>query len=195
MGRSESKQISKESEANAQLDQSNAQGALASTNKSLQDYSSNLKNFMDFGRSTYGANGEFMKDQNVLGTTTAAAGSNAIKGSLALNAMRTGANPAGYAGTVAQSQRDADKDLTSQLAGADASRLDKLTAINQYGVQASSLPASIQAGLYGTSLGGGNSAMGTAASASEASPGFFDVFGKDLAAGAGAAAGAAGAVL
>lgn len=190
MGRSESAQISKQSAANSAQDQGNAQTAIAATNKSLQDYSSNLKNFMGFGRKTYGQGGEFMKDQNAIANTTAAAGSNAIKGNVALNSMRTGENTAGDAASIAESQRGAERDMTSQLAGADASRLDKLTAINQYGVQASALPASVQSGLYGTSLGGSNQAEGTAASAAQASPGFWDVFGQDVASGAGAALGA-----
>ena len=188
MGRSQSAQISQQSEQNSEQNQGNAQEALGATNKSLQDYSSNLNKFMNFGRQTYGANGEYMKDQNAIATTTAAGGANATKGDLALNSMRTGENTASYAPAVAEAQRQNEQGVTSQLANADSSRLDKLTAINQYGVQASSLPASVQAGLYGTSLGGSNAAMGTAASASAASPGFFDVFGQDLAQGAGAVA-------
>lgn len=190
MGRSESKQISQQSEANSAQNQGNAQTALTSTNKSLGDYKTSLDSFMKFGRQTYGANGEFMKDQNTLANTTAAAGTTNLKGDLATNALRTGENTAGYAGTAAESQRQSERDLTNQLATADSSRLDKLTAINQYGVQASALPSQVQAGLYGTSLGGSNAAMGTAASAAQASPGFFDVFGQDVAQGAGAALGA-----
>lgn len=190
MGRSESKQISQESEQNAQQNQGNAQTALSGTNKSLGDYKSSLDSFMNFGRSTYGANGEYMKDENTLANTTAAAGATNLKGNLAMNAARTGENTAGYADTAAESQRQGERDLTSQLATSDASRLDKLTAINQYGVQASALPSQVQSGLYGTSLGGSNSAMGTAASAAAASPGFFDVFGQDVSQAAGAAIGA-----
>lgn len=194
MGRSQSQDISDQSKANSAQDQANAQSSLAATNKSLTDYSNNVNNFMKFGRQTYGANGEFMKDQSAIANTTAAAGSNAIKGSMALNALKTGENTASYAPAQATSQRQAEQDMTSQLANADSSRLDKLTAINQQGVQDSALPASAQAGLYGTSLGGGNAAMGTAASASAAAPGFMDVFGQDLgqvAQGAGAAIGGA----
>lgn len=195
LGRSQSAQISKQSEANSAQNQKNAQTAFDSTNSTIKDYSNTLGNFMKFGRSTYGANGEYMRDQNTLATGAAKAGADKVGGTLATNAMRTGDNTANYASAVEKGQRDASQDLTQTLAGADADRLSKLTAINQYGVQASALPAQIQAGLYGTSLGGANAAMGTAASASEASPGFFDVFGKDLASGVGAAAGAAGAVL
>lgn len=190
MGRSQSAQISQQSEQNAQQNQGNAQAALGSTNAALTKYSSDVDNFMKFGRQTYGANGTYMKDQNAIATTGAAAGSNAIKGNLALHSMATGENTGGYAGSVAESQRQAQRDLTGTLANADATRLQNLTAINQQGVQDSALPAQVQASLYGTSLGGSNSAMSTAESASAASPGFWDVFGQDVASGAGAAIGA-----
>lgn len=194
MGRSQSQAISDQSKQNAAADQANAQTALTATNSALKNYSDNLNNFMKFGRQTYGANGEFMKDQNTINTTGAAAGSQAIKGNVALHAMQTGENTGGYAGSEAESQRAADKDLTSTMATADQTRLSNLTAINQAGVQASALPAEVQSSLYGTSLGGGNTAMGTAASASAAAPGFMDVFGQDMAQvaqGAGAAIGGA----
>lgn len=188
-GRSESKQISQQSEANSAQNQGNAQTALAATNDSLKKYSTNLDNFMSFGRKTYGSDGEFMKDQNTIANTTAKAGTTNLAGDLAVNKLRTGENSASYAPTVASSINQSEQALTDKLATADASRLDKLTMLNQFGVQASALPASVQSGLYGTSLGGSNAAMGTAASAAQASPGFFDVFGQDLAQGAGAALG------
>ena len=188
MGRSQSAKISQQSENNANQNQGNAQNAIAAANASLGDYSSNLNRFMNFGRSTYGQGGEYAADQNAIANTTASAGAKSVAGDLALNKLRTGQNTASYAPAIATAKSNAEQGVTSQLANADASRLDKLTALNQYGVQASSLPASIQAGLYGTSLGGSNAAMGTAANASAASPGFFDVFGQDLASAAGGVA-------
>ena len=185
--RKTSGQIAQQSIANSSADQGNAQKALGSTNSALTNYSNNLNNFMKFGRSTYGANGEFMKDQNTLANTTAAAGETNLKGNLALNALKTGANTAGYAGTAAESQREGEEAVTNQLANADASRLQNLTAVNQYGVQASALPAEVQAGLYGTSVGGANSALGVAGSASAADPSFADTLPGDLTAAIGAA--------
>jgi membrane protease subunit (stomatin/prohibitin family) len=195
MGRSQSAQISKQSEANSQADEVRAGSSYNSTVDSINKYSNNLDNFLKFGRATYGANGEYARDQNTIATGAAAAGANKVGADLATNAMRTGANTANYAPAVATSQREASQDLTQNLAGADADRLAKLTAINQYGVSASGLPASVYGSLYGTGTSGSNAAMGTAASAAAASPGFMDEFGKDLSSGIGAAAGAAGAVL
>ena len=188
--RSTSGKIANQSIANSSADQANAETALGSTNTALTNYSNKLNNFMKFGRSTYGANGTFMKDENTLANTTAAAGETNLKGNLALNALKTGANTAGYADTAAESQREGEEAVTNQLATADASRLQQLTAVNQYGVQASALPAEVQAGLYGTSIGGANSALGVASSASAADPSFADTLPGDL----GAAIGAAGNV-
>lgn len=187
LDRSTSGKIANQSIANSQQDQSNATSALGATNTALGTYSNNLNNFMKFGRSTYGANGTFMKDENTLANTTAAAGETNLKGNLALNALKTGANTAGYADTAAESQREGEQAVTSQLAGADASRLQQLTAVNQYGVQASALPAEVQAGIYGTSVGGANSALGVASSASAADPSFADTLPGDLTAAIGAA--------
>lgn len=175
MGRSQSNQAFQQSEGQSAQDQGNAQSALSGTNQALQGYDSNLANFMKFGRATYGQNGEFAQDQNVIANTTAAAGNKANQTNMALNAMRTGANTANYAPAAATAQRQSEQDVTSQLANADATRLQNLTNINQYGVQASALPAQIQSSLYGSSLSGANGAGSNAVNAAK-TPGFLDTF-------------------
>lgn len=191
MGRTESTKVANQGMQQSAQDQANAQAALTQTNSNLKKYSDNLDNFMKFGRDTYGAGGEYMKDQNTLANTTAAAGTTNLAGNLALNRLRTGENTAGYAGTVAESGRQSQRDLTDRLAGADATRLQNLTGINQFGVQASGLPAEVQASLYGTSTGGSGNQLSSASSAAK-TPGFWDTFAPALAGAAGqAAAGAA----
>jgi hypothetical protein len=185
--RGTSKQVAQQGMAQSSQDQGNAQVALSSTNTSLGKYNDALNNFMRFGRATYGPNGEYMRDTNTLATTTAAAGEKALEGDLALEAGRTGENTAGYAGTVALDKQQNAQAIAAQLAQADQSRLQALTNINQYGVQASALPAEIQAQIYGTSTGGASSNLGPAASAA-AQPSGWDVFGTDLAAAAGGVA-------
>jgi len=130
MGRSESKKVANQGMAQSSQDHANAQSALASANK-LAKHSSTLGTFMNFGRKTYVAGGEFMKDQNTLANPTAAAGTSGVAGNLALNALRMGENTSGYANTVAESARQSSRDLTDHLAGADADRLSRLTAIPQ----------------------------------------------------------------
>jgi hypothetical protein len=189
MGRSESHQVAEQGMHQSAEDQARAGASFTAANKSLGDYSKNLDSFMRFGRQTYGANGEYMRDQNTIANTTAAAGSNAIAGRIANNAMRTGANTAGMASTVAEAQRAGERDMTSQLAGADADRLSKLTALNQYGVQASALPAGIQASMYGTGSSGSAAQLNPASSAAK-TPGFMDEYMQALVSGASKAASA-----
>jgi hypothetical protein len=187
--RGQSKQVAQQGMSQSSEDQANAGAALQKTNADLTSYNQRLSDFMRFGRQTYGANGEYMRDQNTLATTTAAAGAKGLEGDLALNAMRTGGNTAGYAATDAESRRQSSRDLTSQLAQADTNRLQQLTSINQYGVQASALPAEVQAQLYGTSTGGAANELNPAANAAK-TPSGWDVFGQDLAQGVGSAVGA-----
>ena len=184
MGRSESKQVVNQGTSQSAEDQANANAAFQAANKSLGDYSTQLNKFMTFGRQTYGTNGEFMKDQNAIATTAAAAGANATKGDMALNAMRTGENTASYAPALAESQRERQQDLTGQLANADATRLQNLTNINQFGVQASALPAQVQSGLYGTGTSGSTGQLSAAGGAAR-TPGFWDTFAPALAGAAG----------
>lgn len=181
--------IAQQGIANSKTDQGNAASSLSATNAALKNYSGALNNFMNFGRSTYGANGEFAQDENTIANTTAAAGNKTLQGNLALNAMRTGANTASYAPTVASSLRQGEQDLTNQLATADATRLQNLTNINAQGVQMSALPAQIQSSLYGTSVNAANSALSGAAGASAADQSFSDQLGASTAANLGKFAG------
>src|SRR5580704_5672852 len=93
--RGQSTKVANQGMAQSAQDQTNAQTALASTNSAVGQYNQRLTDFMRFGRQTYGANGEYMRDQNTLANTTAAAGEKATEGALALNSMRTGENTAG----------------------------------------------------------------------------------------------------
>lgn len=193
MGRSQSSNVEKQATGNSAEDQARAGAAFKSTVNSINNYSGNLDKFMKFGRATYGDNGEFMRDQNTIATGAAKAGANKVGADLATNAMRTGANTANYAPAVATAQRDASQDLTQTLASADADRLSKLTAINQYGVQASSLPSQVYSSLYGPSVGGSNTALGVGESAAANSPSMLDFISKNASEALGAAAkGAAG---
>src|ERR1700732_1536 len=140
-GRTESTAVANQGMAQSAQNQKNAQSSLAAANKSIAGYNSSLDDFMKFGRRTYGAGGEFMKDQNAIATTTAAAGANKIAGDAAVNAMRTGENTANAPPALAESTRAASRDLTNQLATAEGNRLQQLTNVNQFGVQASALPA------------------------------------------------------
>lgn len=189
MGRSESKAAFKQSQSNAAQDQGNAQAALGQTNAAVNQYNQNLKNFMRFGRQTYGANGEFAKTTNAQATQAAAAGSRAMEGDLALNALRTGENTAGYASSVGEERRKASSDMTGTLVNANADRLNKLASIQQTGLQASQFPAGVYSSLYGSGLSAANGQQASATDAAK-TPGFWDSIAGDLVKG-GATVGAA----
>lgn len=192
MGRSESKKAFQQSSAQSAEDQANAQAALGKTNTAVDAYNQGLRNFMRFGRSTYGANGEFARTTNAQATQAAAAGSRAMEGDLALNRLRTGENTAGYASAVGEERRKASQDMTNTLVNANADRLNKLASIEQYGVDASKYPSQVYSSLYGTGVSGATGNMSSATSAAK-TPGFWDQFAGQLAGAAGtAAAGMAG---
>lgn len=142
----------------------NANTAFSNTGNAVNKFNQNLDNFMRFGRRTYGANGEFARDLNTQATTTAAAGNNALRGDLALNAMRTGANTTGYANTEAEARRQGQRDLTDQLAKGDQQRLAALTQVENTGLDASKFPAQVYSSLYGPSSSGAVGALNPAAS-------------------------------
>lgn len=185
--RGQSKKTAEQSRAQSAEDQATARASLAKTNSALDKYNTNVDNFMKFGRGTYGATGEYMRDANTLANTTAAAGTTSLKGALATNAVQTGENTSGYAGTAAEAEREASRNLTDRLAGADSDRLSKLTAVEGIGLDASKFPAQIQTDIYGKAVGGTGANIGAAADASR-TPGFWDVFAPALAQGAGTAA-------
>lgn len=186
MGRSESKQVVNQGTAQSSQDQANAQKSLGDTNSSIADYKANLGRFMNFGRQTYGEGGDYQRTQNTLATTAAGAGHDALEGDLALRSMRTGENTSGYATAASEDSRARQRDVVNEMAQSNADRLKNLSAVEQYGVDASKVPAEISASLYGTGVGGANAALGNAANAAR-TPGFWDTMAPAIAQGAGTA--------
>ena len=176
-----------QSDGAAAADQGEATAANTATNTALSNYSNNLSNFMNFGQNTYGANGTYAADQKAINTAGAAASAQTLGSQMGLNAMRTGENTASYAPAVAAETQAGQQAVTANLAQSDANRLQALTNINQYGVQASALPAQVQAALYGSSLSGASGQQGSATQAASV-PSGWQVFGQDLAGAVGSAA-------
>jgi hypothetical protein len=183
MGRGQSAQVANQGMQQSSEDQANAQSALGSIGTSLGNYNGALNNFLKSGRSIYGANGEYMADQNTLANQTASAGATATGGALALNAERTGENTSGYGTTLASAKSQAAQNVENELASADATRLQNLMAVNQYGVQAEQFPAQVYGSIYGTSTSGASGELGDAANAAK-TPGFWDEFAPALVGGA-----------
>ena len=191
MGRSESKQVTQQSLDTSKNFQNQANQSFAATQGAIGDYQNRLNNFL--AGNPYTPGGEFQRNQNLINASTADAGNAAMKITLDLAAQRSGENTAGFANNVAEAQRQTSRDLADQMAKADQARIDKETGIQQFGVQASALPADMQARLYGTGAGESVGALNPAANAAK-TPGFWDEFGDSFASslGKGLAIGSAG---
>jgi hypothetical protein len=105
---------------------------------------------------------DYLTNQNLQTSGAMNAENNAEQQALGSTVAKTGTNSAALANTVASSARQGQRDLTQYNAGRDTSNED--TYLNQQdkllGDEATG--ASQEAGLYSTSLGGQDSALGTA---------------------------------
>lgn len=190
MSRDQQKKVTNAGLANSAADQANAAASFAGTNKALGDYSNRLNEFI--AANPYKAGGEFAQDQSQIAASAADTSSNAIRDKLARDAITSGENTGGYANNVAEAQRQATRDQATHMAGADASRIGAKSAYDKAGLDASALPADLQARLYGTSISGANGALGVAGDSAK-TPSFLDrlggsfadAFGKTLATGTG----------
>lgn len=186
MGRSESTAVANQGMAQSATNQANATTALGQTNDAVSKYNKQLQDYLNFGNQEFSPNGEMMRTSNTLANTNAQAGARATEGDLALNRLRTGANTANFAPTVAAGRRQGSLDQTNFMAQQNAARIAALAKVQETGLSASQFPAQAYGNIYGTSVGGAASNLSPAASASQV-PGFWDTFAPALAAGAGTA--------
>lgn len=190
MGRSESKQVVNAGLANSATDQANASAAYTGTNAAIGDYKNRLNTFIN--ANPYKAGGEFAQDQNQISASAADTGANAVRDNIERSDMISGENTGGHANTVAEAQRQATRDQATQMAQSDSTRIAGKSAYDKAGLDASALPADLQARLYGTAIGGANSALNTAGDAAK-TPSGWDLFGPAIISGAaGVGAGFAG---
>ena len=176
MGRSESKQAFNDSQAAQQQTAAQAQQALDSTNTAMGDYKNKLNDLMNFGRSTYAPGGEYDRENTLLGTSVSSGGAESSADQLNDYDKRTGNMNAAQMGAAAEEiARGNRRGLTDFLAGAAQDRMNKQTALEQYGVQASALPADVYSRIYGPATGGRSSALGNETNAAQ-TPSFWDTF-------------------
>lgn len=156
----------------------NAQTALSNTDTSIGDYQDQLAKYVS--SNPYTAGGEYDKTINSGLANVSDAGSNSLKGALQSQALRTGQNSAADAATAASGAQQNTRDLSTALASAQGNRISSEAGYNQTGLNATAVPINANAGLYGTSLSGGSSALNTQAGSSE-TPGFWDEVGNSFA--------------
>jgi hypothetical protein len=171
MSRGDSKKVTNAGLANSAADQANAAASLAAANKNIGDYSNRLNTFIN--ANPYKEGGEFQQDQSQISASAADTGASALRDNLARTAQTSGENTGGYANNAAEAQRQATRDQATQMAESNQARIGAKSAYDKAGLDASALPADLQARLYGTAIGGANGALGTAGEAAK-TPGFLD---------------------
>lgn len=185
MSRGDSKKVTNAGLANSATDMAHGAAAFTGATKAIGDYTDRLNEFR--AANPYKEGGEFAQDQSQIAASAADTSSSAIKDKLARDAITSGENTGGYANNVAEAQRAATRDQAVHMAGADATRIGAKSAYDKAGLDASALPADLQARLYGTSISGANGALGVAGDSAKVpsfmdrlGDGFADAFGKRL---------------
>lgn len=163
-------------------DQGNATSAFGNTENAINNYSKNLASFVS--GNPYQAGGEYSRTINPALANTSDAGSNSLAGALQAQSLRTGQNSAAGLATAKSGAQQNTRDLSTALASADQNRISSEAGYNTTGLNASAVPISANSSLYGTSLGGANSALGTEEGAAK-TPSFWDTVGSGLATGLG----------
>jgi len=189
MSRSQQGQIINTAEANSGADQTNATKAVNVEAGHFGNYETQLAKFS--AENPYKEGGEFdtATDQKLSGV--ADVGSKAIADQLQTQAKRTGQNAGAATATAAEVARQNERDLATGEAGATQARIGDEAGYNQTVLGASEVPAQLEAGIYGTSLGAANGALNTAGSSAQ-TPGFWDTLGDSFAQSLGKTAGKVG---
>lgn len=144
----------------ATTDASNAASSYGAASGDIGTYLSNVNSQLAAGNPFESKS--YLTQQNLSTSGAMNSANTAEKAALGNTAARTGTNTAALANTVASSARQGQRDLTQYNAGAQ--QQNENTWLNQQdkllGDEATG--SSEEAGLYGTSLSGEDSALGTA---------------------------------
>jgi len=128
----------------------------------------------------YTKGGEFDQTINTGLTNVSDAGANSLAGALQSQARRTGQNSAADAATAASAAQQNTRNLSSDLAQAQQSRIAGEAGYNQAALGASALPISANQSLYGTSSNAADSLLGDETQAAK-TPSFWDEVGNSVA--------------
>jgi hypothetical protein len=128
----------------------------------------------------YTKGGEFDQTINNGLANVSDAGANSLAGALQAQARRTGQNSVADAATAAAGAQQNTRDLSSDLAHAQQSRIAGEAGYNQAALGASALPVSANQSLYGTSSNAADSLLGDETQAAK-TPSFWDEVGSGVA--------------
>lgn len=152
--------------AAAGVDAGNAASSFGAASGDIGTYLSNVNSTLAAGNPFKAK--DYLTNQNLETSGAMNSANDAEKAALGQQVARTGTNSAALANTVASSARQGQRDLTQYNAGRDTSnentwlqQQDKLLGDEATG-------SSQEAGLYGTSIGGQDSTLGTAQTGEDA---------------------------
>ena len=192
MSRSNSANISSTAQTNSATDQTNAENAQNAENADIGNYESQLSKYA--AENPYTSGGEYQTSQNQTMAANADVGSSALTNQLQTQAQRTGQNAGAANATAAEAARQNQRDLSAGEASDNATRIGNEAGYNQGVVNASEIPAQLEAGEASADLDAANNSLGTAQQASASSPSFWDeILQGSISAGQAAAGAAAGA--
>lgn len=168
---------------------SNAQNSYANANADIGDYEDQLSKYA--ASNPYGQGGQYQTTQNQILSNTSDAMAKSAGEALQSQALRTGGNTAGGVAATEQMEEQNNRDLSSNEAQANAQRIDKGAQYGQSVLNATEVPAQLEAGLASGQANAGNAALGEETKAGE-TPSWMDELGQGLIQGyQGAAAAAA----
>jgi hypothetical protein len=156
----------------------NAQSAFGGTEDAIGNYNNQLAKFVSGNPYTKG--GEFDQTINHGLANVSDAGANSLAGALQAQARRTGENSAADAATAAAGAQQNTRNLSSDLAQAQQSRIASEAGYNRAALGASGLPVSANQSLYGTSSNAADSLLGDETQAAK-TPSFWDEVGSGVA--------------
>ena len=189
MSRSQQQGVLTTAENNSGADQTAATDARTAETADIGSYQAQLAKFAAANPYTQGGQYDTAESRKLAGV--ADAGSAAITSRLQTQAGRTGQNPAGATATAAEVARANLRDLSTAGAGATQTRIADQAGYNDKVLGATEVPAQLEAGVYGTSVGAANGALNTAGGAAQ-TPGFWDDLGTSFAKSLGTTAGSGG---
>jgi hypothetical protein len=186
MSRGQSTQAFNTASTENAADTGNAQSAFGSTENAIGNYNNQLANFVS--GNPYTAGGEYDQTINTGLANTSDAGANSLSGALQSQALRTGQNSAADAATAAAGAQQNTRNLSSNLANAQQTRIADEAGYNQAALGASAVPIGANQALYGTSENAADSALGEETQAAK-TPSFWDEVGNSVAGNLGRTAG------
>lgn len=186
MSRSQQQTIMNTSLANSGSDQTAATQARTAEQADIGNYEGQLAKYASENPFLQG--GEYDKATGQKLSGVADAGSVALNDALQRQAQRTGANASSSIAAAKQGARENTRDLMTGEADATQKRVAGEADYNRNVLGASEVPAQLDAGMYSTSLGGANNALGIGGDAAK-TPGFWDTLGTSFASALGKTAG------